>query len=465
MSKKASIIIVSIIICVSLAISIYLPNKEKIAETEDTSINYSIIEENQKKGISKNGNIIITPQYDEIIIPNQHRAVFVCKNGEKQKIVNEENEEILKKYNNVSLIEITGGKYEKNILTYQENGKFGLLSITGKTITKPEYDEIFSLGYKEGEVIVKQKDKFGILNEKGNIKIKIEYDSIESDQYYTEENQYQKSGYIVQIITNDGYRYGYYDSEGIQVLKEEYNHITRLAQIKSNEIYLIAAKNGQYGVFINNSKIINTQYQEIEYNSDLEIFIVERTSKFGAINLKGSEILKTEYNELKIKGIYIYTIKDEEKKVWNTEGKEVSINFETIIQKTSSSEYFIKNENSQYSILNSKMEQVSKKDYKYLEFIYDNYFIATNEQDKSGTIDIQENVIIDFKYDAIQKIKGAFGIQAIDFATNNTTFYDNTLSLTAELVDANIEYLDNGFKAYNSYQEIIFDNNGKKVTE
>lgn len=465
MSKKVSIVTISvIIIIISLLISIYIPNREKIEETENTTISYETIEKDGKIGVTDGVNMIITPQYDEIIIPNSHRTVFWCKNGENEKFINQENEEIFKEYDNVELIEIHDNIYEKNILKYEEDGKYGLLGITGKTVTESKYEEIFSLGYKEAEIAVKENGKYGILDEKGNQKIKIQYDSIESDAYYTEEHGYKKSGYIVQQTTADGYRYGYYDSEGAQVLTEEYNQLNRLTQIKSNDIYLIAAKNGQFGVFINNSKIINTQYQAIDYNSDLQVFIVERTGKFGAINLKGVEILKPEYTELQINGIYMYTVKDEEKKVWDTSGKEVDISFETVIQKTDS-EYFIKSEAGNYSILNSNFEVVSKQNYKYLEFAYDNCFIATNEQDKTGVIDLEENVIIDFKYDVIQLIKGMNALQSIDFATNNTSFYDKDFSLSTELVGANIEYLESGFKVYNNEQEILFDDNGKIVTE
>jgi len=84
-----------------------------------------------------------------------------------------------------------------------------------------------------------------IRSSKGQVKIKNKYDEIQFDGYYTEENEYTKSGYIVRTTTENGYRYGYYDSEGEQVLKEEYNYIARLTQIKSDTIYLIAAKNGQ----------------------------------------------------------------------------------------------------------------------------------------------------------------------------------------------------------------------------
>ena len=428
MSRKLSIVIISLIILVSLIISIYIPNREKIEEVENTSINYETIEENGKVGVAQNGETVIEPQYDEIIIPNQHRDVFLCKTTTDSKFVNKANKEIFQKYDNVSLIEVNDLIVEKNILTYEEDGKFGLLGITGKAITEAKYEEIFSSGYKNAEVIVKQNGKYGIIDEKGNTKIKNEYDSIRSDEYYTEEIGYKKSGYIVQKTTEEGYRYGYYDSEGSKVLNEEYNQLSRITQVKSDDAYLIAAKNGQHGVFINNSKIINTQYQTIEYNPDLEIFIVERTGKFGVMNLNGGKILDTQYSELQINGIYIYTVKDEERNVWDTLGNEVNISFETVIQKTNS-EYFIKSEAGNYSILNSNFETISKQNYKYLEYVYNNCFIATNEQDKTGIIDLQENVIIEFKYDVIQLGKGEEAIQAFDLSTNNIDFYDKDFSL------------------------------------
>lgn len=465
MSKKISIIIVAIIIVISLAISIYIPNKDRIeTEKEDTSINYSIIEANGKMGVAEGDDVIIEPQYENIIIPNEHRAVFMCKNGENKKFVDEKNKEIFTGYDSVELIEYDDSKYERNILKYEKNGQYGLLSMAGNTITDAKYGELVNFAQKEGEVLVKQNGEYGIIDEKGNVKIKSKYDLIESDGYYTEENGYKKSGYIVRIITSEGYRYGYYDSDGVQVLNEEYNQITRLTQIKSN-IYLIAAKNGQYGVFINNSKIINTQYQSIDYNQDLQVFIVERTGQFGAINLKGVEILPAEYTELTINGIYLYGIKGEEQKVFDVAGKVVDIPFNTYITSTSSTKYFIKNENGNYSILNSNFEAISSQNYHFLEYAYDKYFIATNEQDKVGVIDIDGNNVVEFKYDLIQLIKGKSIFQARDFATDKTDIYDNQFDLALEISNANIEILDDMVRIHNNEQEIFLDDNGKIITK
>ena len=316
MSKKISITIVVIIVLISLAISIYIPNRDKLkTEKEDVTINYSTVEKDGKFGVAENGETVIEPQYDNIIIPNEHRAVFMCKNGEDNKFVDAKNKEIFTNYDNVELIEYDESKYERNILRYEKNGKYGLLGIAGNTVTGAKYEELTTFAQKEGEVLIKQNGEYGIMDEKGNVKIPNKYDSIDSDGYYTDENGYKKSGYIVRVTTSDGYRYGYYDYDGEQVLTEEYNQITRLTQLK-NDIYLIAAKNGQYGVFINNSKIINTQYQSIDYNQDLQLFIVERTGQFGAVNLKGVEVIPTEYSELKVNGIYLYGVKGEEQKVF-----------------------------------------------------------------------------------------------------------------------------------------------------
>ena len=465
MSKKISIIIVAIIVIISLAISIYIPNKDKLSnEKIDTSKNYETIEMNGKIGVKDGKNVIIEPQYDKIIIPNEHKDVFMCESGEDAKFVNSKNEEIFQNYDDVELIEYADSKYEKNILRYEKNGKYGLLNINGKTITDAKYEDLTSLTDKEGEVLVKENGEYGIIDEKGNTKIKNKYDSIQSDGFYTDESGYKKAGYIVSVVTNDGYRYGYYDSDGVQVLNEEYNQITRLTQIKS-DTYLIVAQNGQYGVFINNSKIINPRYQSIDYNSDLELFIVERTKQYGAINLKGVEVIPTEYTELTVNGIYLYASKDDEQKVFDANGKTVDIPFNVYINSTSSSKYFIKNQDGKYTVVNSSFEELTQQNYHFIEYAYDNYFIATNEQDKVGVIDTEENIVVEFNYDLIQLIKGKSIFQAIDFEKNETDIYDSKFDLALEMSNANIEILDDGVKVHNNEQEILLDNTGKIITK
>lgn len=477
MTKKTSISVVVVIvmlIIVSLVISIYMPNKEKIdKEIEDKSISYYLLKKDEKFGvINQNGDIVIEPNYEEIIIPNMHRAVFVCKNKDEQKILNNNNEEIFTKYKNIEPIELTNiiteSAYEKNVLKYEKDGKYGLIGISGNIILETKYEEISSLGYKQGELLIKENGKYGIIDDKGNQIIKNNYDSIVSDQYYSDTEGYKKSGYIVCNVTNEGYRYGYFDYEGGKVLETEYNQITRLTQ-SDDKIYLLASKNGQFGVFIDSNKIINTQYQSISYDSNIGIFIIERTGQYGAINEKGIEILKPDYTDIQINGIYIYTKKGEEEKVFDKTGKEIEIDTNTIIESTKNSKYFIKIEQNEeqeiYSILNSNLEKITTKNYKYVEYLQDKYFIAISEEGKSGIIDEQENVIIEFKYDLIQTIKGKNIIQARNFESDMTEIYNNELNKILEIKNINIQILDDYSKIYNEEEEYYLDNNGNKIED
>ena len=434
MKKTLKIIMFILFIILILGLSIYLPNKEKInEEVEDKSIIYSLIEENGKYGVkNQNNETIIQIEYEKIIIPNEHRDVFFCYNGEQKKILNKSNTEIFDEYDNVDIISlnnISEDVYEKNALIYKKNDKYGLLSITGNVILEAKYDEIYSLGYKENELIVKENNKYMIYDTKGKNLIKDVFDSIESDEFYTEEDEYRKSGYIVSKITSDGYRYGYYDYEYNKVLDLEYNQISRILDVKNkNNIYLIASFNGQFGVFINNTKVIDTQYQSINYDSELEVFIVERTGKYGAFNENGTEILKPEFNSLIIQGVFLYAQNDTEQKVYNKNGKEVNIPFTTIIESTETSQYYIKIENNKYGIINDKNE-----------------------------------VLINCEYDLIQQISGTNVFQGIKNETDLTTLFNKNLEKILEMEHATTEVSEGKIRVHNESEEVNFDFDGNKI--
>src|SRR5699024_5677771 len=74
--------------------------------------------------------------------------------------------------------------YEKSVLKYKSNDKYGLISVDGEKITEPIYEEIDTLQYKEGELLVKQNGKYGVINNKGHILVNIEYDQIQADTFY-----------------------------------------------------------------------------------------------------------------------------------------------------------------------------------------------------------------------------------------------------------------------------------------
>ncbi len=191
--------------------------------------------------------MIIPNQYKDIVIPNPTKEVFICtKEDGNIEVLNASNEKIFADYGKVQAIEISGSRtsmpYEKSVLKYEKDKKFGLINFEGKAITKPIYEEISSVMYKEGEILAKKDGKYGVINNKGVVLIPFKYDGIEADRYYN--GSYEKSGYIVKIQTSEGYRYGYINYKGKEILKLEYTDISRIIDIEDNKgIYFIAAKN------------------------------------------------------------------------------------------------------------------------------------------------------------------------------------------------------------------------------
>lgn len=239
--------------------------------------------------IDRTGKEIVPSIYSDISIPNPTKAVFICEKEDKSyETLNEAGEKIFEKYKNVQAIEISENNttcpYEKGLLKYEEEGKYGLINFEGKAITKPIYEEISSVKYKEGEILVKKKGKYGVIDREGKTLIPFEYSGIEADKYYHE--GYEKAGYITKEETKDGAKFGYINYKYKKILNTEYTDISRILDIDSEEAYLIVSKNGQYGLLKNKDSKIDFSYQSLAYNKDTNLLAVGRNEKYGVINLE-----------------------------------------------------------------------------------------------------------------------------------------------------------------------------------
>ena len=150
--------------------------------------------------------------------------------------------------------------------------------------------------------------------------------------------------------------------------------------------------------------------------------------------------------------------------MFDKEGKEVEIAFDTIIEPTKNSEYYVKSvQNQKYSILNSNFEEISKQEYSYLEYAFAQYFIATNMEGKSGVIDTNENILLNFEYDVVQSIKGENILQVKNFDSAITQIYNNKIEKVLEIENANFQSSDDYIKIYNEKEEYYLDNNGNII--
>ena len=201
MKKKniVKIILLIIIILLVAGFFIYRNAKQEAKEYEIMQIPseeyaYFVYKQENKYGvIDKEGNIVVQAQFTNVKIPNPLKSVFVCYDGDNTKVLNEKNETLYENFNNIEPLTLknvsTDLIYEKTVLKYEENGKYGLISIDGNKITNAKYQEIDTLQYKEGELVVKENDKYGVININGYEIIKPEYDQVKADGYYSSENK------------------------------------------------------------------------------------------------------------------------------------------------------------------------------------------------------------------------------------------------------------------------------------
>ncbi len=232
---KKVIIIFTLIVMAIIGV-VFINNKEKKYNYKIENISeykYYIYKDNNQFGvIDENGNIIIEAKYNNVIIPNPSKDIFVCYLNEKADILNLNKEKLFTKFDSVEPIKLKNVAstlaYEKNVLKYKQNEKYGLINFDGKVLTKNVYDTIENLQPTEGKFLVSQDKKYGVIDLNGNIVIKPEYDICTSDEYYTSADEYIKSGYIVGNKTDEGYRFGYFNYIGKKILDVKYNDIERV---------------------------------------------------------------------------------------------------------------------------------------------------------------------------------------------------------------------------------------------
>lgn len=469
-----NIIIGIIVIAVVAGLAFYWINEsgKKYEIAEIKQYNYFVLKKENLFGVmDRTGNIIIDPQYDEVKIPNPEKAIFVCKQGDTSKVLNERKEEILTDYQNVEVIQLQGITsdlmYEKSVLKYEEEGKFGLIDFEGKKITKPIYDSIEGLPYKEGELLVKQEEKYGVINIKGKKLVDIAYDQIAVDGYYASGEGYQYAGYVVANTTQEGYRYGYISYQGKEILQTQYNQLNRITGIQDNEnAYLICAKNGQVGLMKNEEEVIPNEYQSIEYDEANQLLVVEKSKKYGIANLEGKIIVPTNYNQIDITGVHLYAQNDQGTIVYNSDGSEANIDRNISILNTGNEKYQIRinNENgTKYGVIGKNGEQLIEEKYDYLEYLYEDYFIASTDNAKLGVVDHRDRVKVEINHDSLQKIEGMEMIQAGIASENKTRLYGKDMTMLCEMNNATVTVENEYVKISNGDETRYFDREGKEL--
>ena len=472
--KKKNIIIFIIVLVIILAgvigASIYLNNlkyKYALSVIQDSDIQYYKLEKDGLYGvIDKEGNVVIEPKYTSIDIPNPIKAVFIkSDDGKNYSAIDEKGNQLFTDYDSVEAISInsitSNIPYEKTVLKYKQGGLYGLIDFDGKKITENIYNSITNIDYKEGNLKVEQNGSYGVINIKGTTILEPVYDAIMADGYYNEETKYEKAGFILRIVTDEGYRFGYADRTGKIILDTLYNEVSRLTEVKGDDVYLVTSTNGRYGLYKNNKEILANEYTDISFDPNNNLLIVQKDQAQGVVNLEGNNIVPIDYDNIIIGGKYIDAQKGEETVVFDSNGN--NLNTDILSYNQVSDLAIVIDKNNNYNIVDSSGNKKLKENYTYIEYFNNNYFIVTKDG-KTGVINGNGNVVIILDYDAIQAIDGTNVLQAIKTNENRTDIIDSNMNIHEGIVNANVVKKDNYIKVYSETEVKYFDLSGNEIT-
>jgi len=384
----------------------------------------------------------------------------------KTKALNSKNKEIFTSYEQVEALENYDKNqnvwYEENVLKVKDNGKYGLINLKGKSILNCEYDNIYALEGIKNSLIIEKNGKLGLADHNGRIIIDPIHEEIKPlgteaiDGYITkdkngkygviginkEEKLQHKYEAIEQIVGNnlyvvtEGKKQKLVNSKGTTILEEGFDKITEILEnskevvfVKDNLYgvmntegtiiientyenleqldngYLVATKDGKCGVIDTKNNVkLYFNYNSIDYNKDLEIYIAEDTNFQASIidnsfEVKLIGILSEVNTQLKYIKMYVndeykyYDLKFEEKQ-----------NTEVLKGNT----LFLSKKNGKYGYVDSKGTVIV--DYIYNDATEQNKFgyVAVQKNGKWGSLDsdgqivakptyeLDNNIIIDF---------------------------------------------------------------------
>ena len=310
--KKVFATIIAFIVIIMVIVSIInlFKKDKKVDNKMDIETKYfSILQDGKYGVIDGTGKIIIKPTYEEmVIIPNNSKPLFICyydvdynSGSYKTKVLNEKNQEILKKYNNISPLENSNNNkvwYEDNILKYEKDGLYGLIDFSGKEILPAEYNNIYSLSGITKSIVVEKDNLKGIVNDTlGSLIIDCNYNDISSLSKDTSDNGY--------IVNKDG-KYGVFSGSGKQLLECNYQEIKN---VTGNNMYVVKDDSGLKIIDNSLNVIKDSGFDDVnEING--EFITISLNGKKGVINGEGVELIPAQYEDLKFSCDDFFIVKD-----------------------------------------------------------------------------------------------------------------------------------------------------------
>lgn len=379
--------------------------------------------ENGKWGvINSNGEKIIDNTYDEmIIIPNSEKDLFITTevinketNEFQTKVINSNKNEILKSVKNVIPIEYDSNEltYDKDLLLFKKDNKFGLVNYEGVVKFEATFDEVKPLKNIVGKLKVIQDKKEGVINTTtSNYTVPVIYKSVEPI--------WENKDTFYKIVFEN--KVGVVSNLAVQILKTEYDSIEN---IESND-FVVAKVNGISKIYDNEGKEVANGIQNIKKITKDKLIVVSKNDKFGVYNFNNKEILENIYEEIIPTTKDIFIVKENGKYnlvVSNKEGnteleerkvKKLPTDYDNI-EYNKSGDIFIATKDGKSDFYDTNMNK--KLENSLLLKVETDYMIIKN-------LDTKEEKFYDFKFNEVEEKIVYKNNNLIRFKENNKYGY------------------------------------------
>ncbi|SDT61588.1 WG containing repeat-containing protein [Mucilaginibacter mallensis] len=262
-----------------------------------SNIDLKIIQNDNKRGLinTKNNKIIVPAIYDDVRLSN-FKFIIVKLNG-KWGVISKQGQQIISpKYDEIKSLGVNMAG-TKTITADAEivriGDKWGLLSEEGKEIFNPQFDKITSSWVINSLLITCLNNKYGLMNKSGKELIKPIYSNIQSFNNNGET--------IVAINDGSGVTYGLIDSLGNEPIKPIYK---RIAFIDKSLVAVYAEDfpNPKLGLSNIDGKVLTPLvYTGISFfKNDLAIVYIsiDHHQLMGFINKTGKQVIKPVYQDI-----------------------------------------------------------------------------------------------------------------------------------------------------------------------
>lgn len=263
-----------------------------------------VVKEGKAGIVTLSGEQILAPQYENISNIYENDKYVVIKDGKQALVKNDGTELLTKGFDEITQIL----KNEGNGVIYKKDGKYGVMTLDGKTTIEPTYEDLKEA--KTGTLIAKKGGKYGVIDIANDVKIDFAYNSIsyesKADIYITENDRFmneilnnkyevKETGILLELNSEKGYL-ALKKDEGNKYYNFQFEEKSEAEIFPLTNLFL-SKKDGKYGFIDKDGKVVvDYQYDDATNQNNYGFAGVKKDGKWGAINSKGEVIQEPTYN-------------------------------------------------------------------------------------------------------------------------------------------------------------------------